>query len=153
MARNARAVTPGGGADWPARYWARRRLEPVFYACVSIRCFATDAEYPLGGAAMESRTCPRCKLTNPASATRCDCGHDFASGRIEHSYLKPHEIRRAGSFVGGLALGFFLGCSGIGLVHLVDLGHETTRGAWLGFAALATLVFLYMLLSMLSAHA
>jgi membrane-bound metal-dependent hydrolase YbcI (DUF457 family) len=26
--------------------------------------------------------CPHCKLMNPTAAGRCDCGYDFASGRL-----------------------------------------------------------------------
>jgi len=27
--------------------------------------------------------CPNCKLLNPPDALRCDCGYDFASGKIQ----------------------------------------------------------------------
>ena len=27
--------------------------------------------------------CPNCKLLNPSGALRCDCGYDFASGKIQ----------------------------------------------------------------------
>jgi hypothetical protein len=32
--------------------------------------------------------CPECRLENPPSAQRCDCGYDFTSGRLEQSYVK-----------------------------------------------------------------
>ena len=32
--------------------------------------------------------CPNCKLINPDSAQRCDCGYDFISGLMEKSYLE-----------------------------------------------------------------
>lgn len=36
-------------------------------------------------------TCPRCRLINPPSAARCDCGYDFASGVMAASYLSPAQ--------------------------------------------------------------
>ncbi len=31
--------------------------------------------------------CPRCRLINPETAERCDCGYEFASGLVKESYL------------------------------------------------------------------
>jgi hypothetical protein len=36
--------------------------------------------------------CPRCKIINPDTATRCDCGFDFNSGRVEGSLLTSSEV-------------------------------------------------------------
>jgi hypothetical protein len=36
---------------------------------------------------MSTKACPRCGLTNPASAQRCDCGFNFVSGAVHHSDL------------------------------------------------------------------
>ena len=46
--------------------------------------------------------CPRCRLENPPTAQRCDCGYDFPSGQVEASYLPAHEqsVRRSASFAG-----------------------------------------------------
>jgi hypothetical protein len=46
--------------------------------------------------------CPRCKLLNPDTALRCDCGYDFESKAIERPYFNqplPKEIRNYLIFV------------------------------------------------------
>ena len=32
--------------------------------------------------------CPNCRLINPPSALRCDCGFDFRSKSVEASYIR-----------------------------------------------------------------
>jgi hypothetical protein len=39
--------------------------------------------------------CPNCRLFNPATAQRCDCGFDFASRMMRTSFLSPAELKRA----------------------------------------------------------
>jgi len=42
--------------------------------------------------------CPRCKLVNPPTAKRCDCGYDFETQKVEVSYSPqalPKEIKTA----------------------------------------------------------
>ena len=34
-----------------------------------------------------AQDCPRCGLTSPPGAQRCDCGYDFTVGRVADSYL------------------------------------------------------------------
>ena len=41
------------------------------------------------------KDCPKCGLTNPASALRCDCGFDFSSKKVEASYLSQQELASA----------------------------------------------------------
>src|SRR3972149_6904190 len=38
------------------------------------------------------KDCPKCGLTSPASALRCDCGFDFSSKKVEASYLSQEEL-------------------------------------------------------------
>ena len=33
--------------------------------------------------------CPTCKLENPPTAQRCDCGYDFITKSLEDSYARP----------------------------------------------------------------
>ena len=35
--------------------------------------------------------CPNCRLINPESAMRCDCGYDFGSKSMKDSYLTAKE--------------------------------------------------------------
>jgi hypothetical protein len=40
--------------------------------------------------------CPRCKLINPETALRCDCGYDFETKTVEQPYFTqplPKDIR------------------------------------------------------------
>jgi hypothetical protein len=34
-----------------------------------------------------ARDCPRCGLTNPTEAQRCDCGYDFIARKVRASFL------------------------------------------------------------------
>lgn len=56
----------------------------------------------------QMKDCPNCKLINPDSAIRCDCGYDFPSGNLEHSYLTHKEKKLAGGAVGGIFLLYLL---------------------------------------------
>ena len=38
--------------------------------------------------------CPKCKLSNPPIAQRCDCGYDFETGEMKESYLTERDKER-----------------------------------------------------------
>jgi len=48
--------------------------------------------------------CPRCRLINPESALRCDCGYDFPTGTIKDSYITPSGKTRSRLAYIGIAL-------------------------------------------------
>ena len=41
------------------------------------------------------KDCPQCRLSNPDTALRCDCGYDFASGTTKQSYVTTTEKHTA----------------------------------------------------------
>ena len=60
---------------------------------------------------MQSRECPACGLFNPASSTRCDCGHDFSRPGVVSVGSRPSSPRLVHlglSFAGGVLAVFGL---------------------------------------------
>jgi uncharacterized RDD family membrane protein YckC len=43
--------------------------------------------------------CPKCKLENPSTAQRCDCGYDFAAGEMRKPYLRAAAGAKGGASV------------------------------------------------------
>jgi hypothetical protein len=50
--------------------------------------------------------CPKCHLTNPDTALRCDCGYDFASGTMQEPYLSLKERQSVGESKTEVVFGF-----------------------------------------------
>ena len=48
--------------------------------------------------------CPNCKLVNPPTAERCDCGYDFRTGTMKESYLTERDKRLSKPEIVGVAL-------------------------------------------------
>jgi hypothetical protein len=72
--------------------------------------------------------CPHCALENPESALRCDCGYDFASGKMASSYLAASKEERAsrqhastGTRTNRLALLVLLPFAGVLFLGSVDV--------------------------------
>jgi hypothetical protein len=42
-----------------------------------------------------AKRCPRCGLTNPGTALRCDCGWDFKSRSTAQSYVQARGVSQA----------------------------------------------------------
>jgi hypothetical protein len=43
-----------------------------------------------------SQTCQRCRLISPDEASRCDCGYDFAAGKMAASYFRDDLAAKHG---------------------------------------------------------
>lgn len=51
--------------------------------------------------------CPNCKLVNPPTAERCDCGYDLTTRTMEQSYLTERDRQLSkplATIIGVLAL-------------------------------------------------
>ena len=61
------------------------------------------------------KNCPNCKLTNPDSAIRCDCGWDFETDSQKTSYInETREWQLTPWYKRGASLGIKL--AGVGVV-------------------------------------
>jgi hypothetical protein len=74
--------------------------------------------------------CPRCRLINPPTAARCDCGHDFGTGKVEQAYFQqglPRELKH-----GVLVLVVLNVLAGIGAVAGGDSSRIVLAVIWSG---------------------
>lgn len=61
--------------------------------------------------------CPKCGLTNPETASRCDCGYDFATGRMRPAEV-PHQRGRGKDVCGAASL--IIGLSSVSLFFVLQ---------------------------------
>ena len=64
----------------------------------------------------EVKDCPKCRLVNPPSAQRCDCGYDFITHSVQRSYLPTERSSRPDG--GSRLLG--LGCLVLAPLFLIS---------------------------------
>jgi hypothetical protein len=50
------------------------------------------------------KDCPKCGLVNLPSASRCDCGYDFETGRVSPSVVKPKREPSGAAALAGVLL-------------------------------------------------
>ena len=77
--------------------------------------------------------CPKCKLVNPPSAVRCDCGYDFASGTVQTSFSEVEDRAKKGT----CPL-----CGGVRLEEVELYGEPVCRTCSRRFADLRALAYL-----------
>lgn len=100
----------------------------------------SNQDHGARGAAAESRDCPRCGLLSPASASRCDCGYDFATARQEKSYLTDAGASSNELSGGEIALAVILPLAGV-IVGMVGYARGTPNARRMLSTSAASLLF------------
>ena len=81
--------------------------------------------------------CPNCNLSYPETVTRCGCGYDFLTRRVEITEPKPSNLwlKLTAIFAAGMLLGW-------GLCGIID--SQTAPGGrfqYLGLYEVGTFIF------------
>jgi hypothetical protein len=88
------------------------------------------------------KTCPKCKLGSPDEATRCDCGYDFTTARMETSYL---PLSKDGIEVEKLPAAKFRARCWLGASFVVVIAHIICA-VWQNEMGLAPLIDLLVII-------
>jgi hypothetical protein len=89
---------------------------------------------------MTDKRCPRCRLWNPATAARCDCGYDFILGEPGSEPLRRHPPVSSGELPRALAFAVPVATLALLLVLLQDSG-SLGSGRPLGWVPLLAFPF------------
>lgn len=92
------------------------------------------------------KICPKCKLVNPDSALRCDCGWDFSSQTIESSFLTGKQQAKLVQDAEQPTLGQIIICllfPFIGLLYAAILAYQG-KPKWKYIGVLSGAVFLIL---------
>jgi len=71
--------------------------------------------------------CPRCKLTNPDTAQRCDCGYDFETKTVGKPFVTV-EPKGIGTTVKNVSIGIL--CV---VAFMIAANNIIALALWLGF--------------------
>jgi hypothetical protein len=113
-----------------------RDLSPIITQCATVTVFK-----PRKGGTIGAMDCPNCKLVNPPTAARCDCGYDFEMHTVRESYLTQRDRRlsRQSLGVAGAILGVLVLLESIlRLTSVAVARHSLALGV---LTALAVIVF------------